>query len=131
MGAVDKFQILQVRKMVKEDLFKKVKFITTSKIEESAMTYLARKFSVKTEEEADWKATYSHFVRDALNNKRNNTAQDLKKALEGKTIICCIGLLLLCTHYMLYISGSCRHGCGQCFYFAFCEREGPTKLNLF
>ena len=89
MGAVDKFQILQVRKLVKEDLFKKVKFINTTKMEDSALGYLARLFGVKQEDNHDWKATYAHYVRDALNNKCNNVAQDLKRALQC-TFWCCL-----------------------------------------
>ena len=83
VGAADKFQIIQVRKMVKEDLFKKVKFITTAATEAACMQYLATKFSVRTEDQRDWTVTYSHYVRDALNNKRNNVAQDLKRELNG------------------------------------------------
>ena len=68
VGAVDKFQVSRVRKIVKEDLFKYVKFINTAKCEATCMHYLATKFSVKAEDERDWIATYTHVVREAMNN---------------------------------------------------------------
>ena len=58
VGAADKFQVLQVRKMVKEDLFKKVKFINKLTLEMSCMKYLANKFSIKPEDELDWMRTH-------------------------------------------------------------------------
>ena len=85
---VDAFQLLQVRKMVKEDLFKKIKFITTRKEEMKSMTYLSRQFGVKTDDARDWQATCMPYVCDALNNKRNNVAQQLKKALSGMLSLC-------------------------------------------
>ncbi len=48
------------------------------------MKYLANKFSIKPEDERDWMATYAPYAKDALNNKRNNVSQDLKKAVAGK-----------------------------------------------
>jgi uncharacterized Ntn-hydrolase superfamily protein len=86
VGMADQFQVLQVRKMVKEDLFKKVKFINKHSLEVSCMKYLANKFSIKPEDERDWMATYAPYAKDALNNKRNNVSQDLKKAFKGKRI---------------------------------------------
>ena len=84
VGAADQFQVLQVRKMVKEDLFKKVKFINKPSLEMACMQYLSNKFSIKPEDERDWMATYAPYAKDALNNKRNNVSQDLKKAVKGK-----------------------------------------------
>ena len=83
IGAADKFQLMQVRKMVKENLFKKVKFINTPVVEAAAMAYLAKIFAIKPEEQRDWIATFAPYVRDALNNKRNNVAQDLKAVVKG------------------------------------------------
>ncbi len=84
VGAADPFQVLQIRKMVKEDLFKKVKFINKPSLELACMRYLSNKFSIKQEDERDWMATYAPYAKDALNNKRNNVSQDLKKAVKGK-----------------------------------------------
>ena len=84
VGAADQFQVLQIRKMVKEDLFKKVKFINKPSLEMACMQYLSNKFSIKPEDERDWMATYAPYAKDALNNKRNNVSQDLKKAVKGK-----------------------------------------------
>jgi type IV pilus biogenesis protein CpaD/CtpE len=85
MGGVDKYELMQIRKMVKEDLFKRVKFITTTAMEAKCMKYLSNKRNVPAERQHKWSATYAHCVRDALNNKRNNVSQDLKKAeIKGK-----------------------------------------------
>ena len=84
VGAADPFQVLQIRKMVKEDLFKKVKFINKPSLELAYMRYLSNKFSIKQEDERDWMATYAPYAKDVLNNKRNNVSQDLKKAVKGK-----------------------------------------------
>jgi hypothetical protein len=85
MGGVDKYEQAQIRKMVKEDLFKRVKFITTTAMEAKCMQYLSNKLNVPTETQREWIATYAHCVRDDdLNNKRNNVSQDLKLEIKGK-----------------------------------------------
>ena len=84
MGGVDRYEVMQLRKMVKEDLFKKVKFITTSAMEKKCLEYLANKNNVSPETQRDWCATYAHCIRNALNNKRNNVPQDLKVEIKGK-----------------------------------------------
>jgi predicted transposase YbfD/YdcC len=48
------------------------------------MNEVANHFAIAMEKREHWKSTYAHSVRDALNNRRNNTAQDLKKELAGK-----------------------------------------------
>jgi hypothetical protein len=70
--------------MVKEDLFKRVKFITTTAMEATCMKYLSNKLNVPAEQQHEWSATYAHCVHDALNNKRNNVSQDLKAEIKGK-----------------------------------------------
>jgi hypothetical protein len=85
MGGVDKYEVMQIRKMVKEDLFKRVKFITTRAVEAKCMQYLSNKMNIPTETRREWTATYAHCVRDALNNKRNNVSQNLKSEVKGKT----------------------------------------------
>ena len=83
-GTANMVELAAVRKMAKEDLFKKVKFVTTGKLEENAMKYLAVKFHVKEEDRSQWQVTYACQVREALNNKRNNVAQGLKAEVKGK-----------------------------------------------
>ena len=84
MGGVDKYELMQIRKMVEEDLFKRVKFITTTSMEAKCMKYLSNKLNVPAEPHHDWSATYAHCVCDALKNKRNNLSQDLKAEIKGK-----------------------------------------------
>jgi hypothetical protein len=84
IGGVDKYELMQIRKMVKEDLFKRVKFITTTAVEAKCMKYLSNKLNVPVERQHEWSAKYAHCVRDALNNKRNNVSQDLKAEIKGK-----------------------------------------------
>jgi hypothetical protein len=84
MGGVDKYELMQIRKMVKEDLFRRIKFITTTAMEAKCMKYLSNKLNVPAERQHKWSATYAHCVRDALNNKRNNVSQDLKAEIKGK-----------------------------------------------
>jgi hypothetical protein len=82
---VDKYELMQIRKIVKEDLFKRVKFITTMAMEAKCMKYLSNKLNVPAERQHEWSATYAHCVRgDALNNKRNNVSPDLKAEIKGK-----------------------------------------------
>jgi len=85
IGGVDRYEVMQLRKVVKEDLFKRVKFITTMATETKCLQYLSNKLNVLPETRRDWCATYAHCVRDALNNKRNNVSQDLKAEIKGKT----------------------------------------------
>ena len=85
VGATNLFQETQVRKMVKEDLFKNVKFITTPALEKKCMDYLARKFAVNESEMKDWISTYKHVVRHTMNNKQNNVVQLFRDQINGKT----------------------------------------------
>jgi hypothetical protein len=66
MGCVDKYELMQIRKMVKKDLFKRVKFITTTAMEAKCMKYLSNKLNVPAERHHKWFATYAHCVCDAL-----------------------------------------------------------------
>jgi hypothetical protein len=75
---------MQIQKMVKEDLSKRVKFITTTEMEAKCMKYLSNKLNVPAEQQHEWSATYAHCVRDAWNNKRNDVSQDLKAEIKGK-----------------------------------------------
>jgi hypothetical protein len=63
MGGVDKYELIQIRKMVKEDLFKRVKFITTTAMEAKCMKYLSNKLNVPAERQHKWSATYAHCIQ--------------------------------------------------------------------
>ena len=80
----DKFLENEVRKYVKEGLWKRCKFITCRETMEECMNEVANQFAIEDKKREHWKSTYEHAVRDALNNRRNNTAQDLKKELIGR-----------------------------------------------
>jgi hypothetical protein len=80
---VDKFLETEIKKYVKQGLWKRCKFITCRETMEECMEEVADTFSVKGNKREHWKSTYEHAVRAALNNRRNNTAQDLKKELIG------------------------------------------------
>jgi hypothetical protein len=84
MGGVDKYELMQIRKMVKEDLFKRVKFITTTAMEAICMKYLSNKLNVPPETQRKWSAIYAHCICDALNNNCNIVSQDLKLEIKGK-----------------------------------------------
>jgi hypothetical protein len=43
------------------------------------MNEVGDQFAIEDKKEEHWKSTYEHVVRDALHNRQNNTAQDLKK----------------------------------------------------
>jgi hypothetical protein len=81
---VDKFMAGQVKQYVKQSLWKRCKFITCRETMEECMEQVARHFQITGEKREHWKSTYEHAVRDALNNRRNNTAQCLKKELTGR-----------------------------------------------
>ncbi len=80
----DKFLENEVRKYVKEGLWKRCKLITCRETMEECMNEVADQFTIDDKQREHWKSTYEHAVRDALSNRQNNTAQDLKKELIGK-----------------------------------------------
>ena len=83
-GATNLVELAAVQKRAKDFLFKKVKFITTANLERQAMRHLASMFNVDKDTEQQWIMTYASEVREALNNKRNNVAQQLKGEVIGK-----------------------------------------------
>jgi hypothetical protein len=82
----DKFMAGQVKQYVKQSLWKRCKFITCRETMEECMEEVADHFGITGEKRDHWKSTYEHAVRDALNNRRNNTAQGLKKELTGTCV---------------------------------------------
>ena len=80
----DRFLENEVTKYVKERLWKHCKFITCRETMAECMNEVSAQFAIEDGKREHWKSTYEHAVRDALNNRRSNTAQDLKKELNGK-----------------------------------------------
>jgi hypothetical protein len=80
----DRFMENEVRKYVKESLWKRCKFITCTETMSDCMNEVAAQFAIVGDKCEHWKSTYAHAVWDALNNQQNNTSQDLKKELSGK-----------------------------------------------
>jgi hypothetical protein len=82
----------QVRSWTKETLWKMCKFITDEQTMRQVMKKASKHFKVPAEEQEDWMATYSHVVRDGLNQKRNACSQDLRKTIKSKCHVlhsCC------------------------------------------
>ena len=84
MALADKLTKNEVHKYIKESLWKRCKFITCAETMEECMNEVASHFAISLEKRDHWKSTYKHSVHDALNNRRNNSAQDLKKELTDK-----------------------------------------------
>ena len=80
----DTFLEGQVRTWTKETLWKMCKFITNDGTMHKVMQKASKHFKVDTAEQQHWMATYSHIVRDGLNQKRNACAQDLRKTIKSK-----------------------------------------------
>jgi hypothetical protein len=71
---------------------------------EECMNEVADQFAIEDKQWEHWKSTYEHTVRDALNNRQNNTAQDLKKELIDKwdcvcSSVCYIGMCGYCPNH--------------------------------
>jgi hypothetical protein len=80
----DTFLEGRVRTWTKETLWKMCKFITNDGTMHKVMHKASKHFKVDTAEQQHWMATYSHIVRDGLNQKRNACAQDLRKTIKSK-----------------------------------------------
>jgi hypothetical protein len=80
----DSFQEGQVRSWTKETLWKQVKFITNDITMNKIMKKATKHFNVPTEEQEHWMSTYTHIVRDGLNQKQNACSQDLRKTIKSK-----------------------------------------------
>jgi hypothetical protein len=66
----DKFMSAQVKKYVKESLWKRCKFITCRETMEECMEEVAKQLGIIREKREHWKSNYEHAVRDALNNRQ-------------------------------------------------------------
>ena len=80
----DELVMLRLRRYVKEQLWKKVKFITYGNFWERALNKCADHFSVDDKERYDWKQQMSREVQQSMNNRRNNCINDLGEAFIGK-----------------------------------------------
>jgi hypothetical protein len=80
----DTFLEGQVRTWTKETLWKMCKFITNDQTMHKVMHKASKHFKVPASEQEHWKASYTHIVRDGLNQKRNACSQDLRKTIKSK-----------------------------------------------
>ena len=80
----DKLVMLRLRRYVKEQLWKKVKFITDGDVLERALNKCADRFSIDDKERYDWKQRMSREVQQSINNRRNNCINDLGEVFIGK-----------------------------------------------
>lgn len=80
----DELVTIKLRRYVKEQLWKKVKFITDDTVLQKAMNACAKHFGVDDKEKPDWKLRHAKEVQFSINNRRNNCAQDLEKAYMSK-----------------------------------------------
>ena len=88
-----------VRKYAKVTLFKKVKFVTNQARLNLHMVQVMEYFHVQEKDRLHWGQTYQHDVCDAINQRRNHVAQNLRKVFNSKWIVrvlalCVCGLLM-------------------------------------
>jgi len=74
----------RVRTWTKETLWRKCKFITNDQTMQKVMQLASEHFQVTENEQQHWMATFSHVVRNGLNQKRNACTQDLRKSIVSK-----------------------------------------------
>ncbi len=80
----DTFLEGQVRTWTKETLWKMCKFITNDQTMHKVMHKASKHFKVPALEKEHWMSSYTHIVRDGLNQKRNACSQDLRKTIKSK-----------------------------------------------
>ena len=88
----DTFLEGQVRSCTKEIRWKMCKFITDDQTMHQVIKKVSKNFKVPAEEQEHLMATYSHIVRDGLNQKRNACSQDLRKKIKSNCRVlyfCC------------------------------------------
>ena len=76
--------MLRLRHFVKEQLWKKVKFITDYNMLERALTKCAIQFGVEDKEKLDWKLQMAWEVQQSINNRHNNCTNNLSEAYTSK-----------------------------------------------
>ena len=80
----DELAMVILRRYVKEQLWKKVKFITDDPVLERVLTKCTGQFGVEDKEMLDWKIQMSREVQQSINKRRHNCANDLDEAYMGK-----------------------------------------------
>ena len=73
-----------IKKYVKVTLFRKVKFVTNQARLNIYMVDVMNYFHVEEKDRLHWGSTYQHDVCDAINQKRNHVAQNLRKVFNSK-----------------------------------------------
>ena len=85
----DEMRNYQLRRYVKEFLWKRVKWITDDTILQKAMNKCARHFEIVGTDLPKWKIQHSKEVQHSLNMRRNNCVQDMASAYKGKHYCWC------------------------------------------
>jgi hypothetical protein len=80
----DTFLEGQVRTWTKETLWKMCKFITNDQTMHQVMQKASKHFKVPALDPEHWMSSFTHIVRDGLNQKRNACSQDLRKTIKSK-----------------------------------------------
>lgn len=68
----DEMVVMKLRRFVKEQLWKKVKFITDDNVLDRALQKCIEHFRVDEREQTDWKLRMLREVQQSINNRRNN-----------------------------------------------------------
>ena len=80
----DELVIVRLRRYVKEQLWKKVKFITDEGVLDRALERCSDYFKVEHNNKMEWKLRMSREVQQSINNRRNNCITDLGEAYMSK-----------------------------------------------
>ena len=84
VGIRDLAMVSAVRKYTKADLFHKVKFVTNKRQLARIMGRVMDHYNVDPTDRLHWEQTYAPDVCDAINQKRNNVAQNLRKIVASE-----------------------------------------------
>ena len=84
MNKEDKLLLLRLRRYVKEQLWKKVKFITNNDVLGKALNNCADHFGIEEKERQEWKLCMSREVQQSINSRCNNCVTDLGEAFMSK-----------------------------------------------
>ena len=80
----DELVIVRLRRYVKEQLWKKVKFITDNSVLDQALNRCTAYFGVEDNMKVEWKLQMSRELQQSINNWRNNCITDLGEAYMSK-----------------------------------------------
>ena len=85
----DELRNYQIKRYVKEFLWKRVKWITDDVILQKTLDKCARHFQIVAKDVLDWKIRHSKEVQNSLNVRRNNCVQDMAAAYKGNHYCWC------------------------------------------